>query len=1402
MGEFRLEVQDFQDATRWRWALTAAGGALVADHEVRLDPARWEFEAFGDLLGYLSWHAAPDRRGEDETRIVAGLGAWIGAEVLGPVADRLAAARPATVRVIAPGQARSLLFRPLELGHVRGRPLALQGVTLVMQLASDHDDTEVAPVGGRLRVLGLFSLPEGGQPLNLRRERHALVGLINRSAAEGRAAEVRVLQYGVTRGRLRDVLQAGEGWDVIHISGHGAPGELLLETEAGRADRVTAAELAELLELARDRVKLVTVSACWSAAMAVGEQRRLLGLPVPGGEKADGRRAGEGKGDGLEPGTMATELAERLGCAVLGMRYPVADDFAIALAARLYDLLARQEQPLSRALGLALQDVADTLPAEVCPPMSAGTPTLFGGRAAGLRLAAPQRAHAESYDTRTLKMAGFPPQPDRFVGRTGVMARASAALAAASRIPGVLLHGMPGGGKTACALELAYTHEHAFDALVWFKAPDEDRDIVGALTDFVLTLERNLPGFQMAHVLADDAKLAAFLPWLTELLERRRVLIVIDNVESLLSGRGTWRDARWGRVVDALCAHRGLGRMVLTTRRVPAGPTDLRVEAVDALSLGEALLLARELPHLRDLIQGELLGVEQDVTRRLALGVLNLAQGHPKLLELADGQAADPARLNALIQVGDQAWRQAGGLPEGFFATGEPHAGGEDFLRVLAVWAQAVTGRLTDDQRILFWLLCCLEERDRIRGVIEANLADLWDRLQMAGGPLDLDESVAALAACGLVTIEAAKDENSGSYFIHPGIVASARTQAGRQFQETVDAALAAFWVTAAQLAMQREGEDGTTAIVIHGGLAAAPYLTRRQEWDVATVFIEQAFIRDSSRASAAAVLPALEHIAATGHIPAGMVLSKALEVIDPAAAEGRIRAILKDTLARADYHLASVTAERLADRCLGTGRLAEALEFVDKQIEYTRRARLGPLSQLAGQVKRLQVLNVMGEAESVLAEVHRLRIYMELMNVATGEPESVLLWNVREGLFGAGRDAAEYLGRWQDALEFNAAVAASEENRGAPISVTARTRFNDCEPLLRLGRDDEALALLLECRRDFESQNDIKGLGRAFSALAEFEHGRNRGDEAIRLERDALRYGYLCGDVGDIEASHHNLGTLLARHEHAPVDALAHHLTSALICTLGGINGAENSVHAAASNLRQLAVDDAAPKSLPDLRDQVGLVPGVDLALLLTALAPEPGTAERVLGELLMRVRELAAASPAVNSGLLAAWDPVIAALLAFIDGDAGAGTALDEELDSCQDSADWSALAAALRSMRAGGADPELFTSLDETSAAIATRALDARSGQVVIPVDLWPAIGLRWWVASVVAGARGDAEAAAEARQVIDSLADDSDLSGLAAMFGRILDGERDPGRGTGLDDPMDRAVVATVLHHIGS
>jgi CHAT domain len=1394
VGEFRLEVREYQDEARWRWVLTGAGGALIADHEVRLDRGCWQFEAFGDLRGYLRWHVAPDQAAEDEARIVGEVGAWIGEQVLGPVAAALVEARPATVRVVVPEEARSLLFRPLELGHAGGSPLARQGVTLVMQLAGDRDGAPAAPPSDRLRVLGLFSLPEGGQPLNLRRERHALVTLLNRIAAGGRAAEVRVLQYGVTRDALRDVLQDGEGWDVIHISGHGAPGELLLETDAGLPDRVPAEDLAEMLELTRERVRLVTVSACWSAALTAAEQRRLLGLPVP-----EGLPAGAEEADGLAPGTLATELAERLGCAVLGMRYPVVDDFAIALSGRLYDLLARQGQVLPRALGIALGDVMRTLGPDTCPALSAGTPALFGARAAGLRLVALPRAEAESYSTGMLKLAGFPPQPDRFVGRTGVMARASAALAAGGGVAGVLLHGMPGGGKTACAIELAYTHEHAFDRLVWFKAPDEGQDITGALTDLALTLERRLPGFQMAHVLADEASLAAFVPELAELAERRRVLIVIDNIESLLTSGDEWRDARWGLVVGALCGHRGLGRVVLTSRRRPIGLAGVRVETVDALSLDEALLLARELPHLRDLIRGELAGVDGGVARRLALGVLNVAQGHPKLLELAEGQAADPARLSALVEAGDQAWRQAGGLPEGFFSIGESRAAGEDYLGVLGAWTDAVADGIDAGSRVLFWFLCCLEEGDRIRPVAEANWVRVWARLGRDGDPPDLIQGLAGLADRGLVAVRTGAAKADESYGIHPGVAGAGRARAGKQFQDAADVELAAFWEAVADDALAREAEARTTGMVVRAGLAAAPYLLRQEQWYTAAYLLERAYQRDQSRATAAAVLPALQAIAATGQIPeASGALANVLRLIDPAAAERQMRAILDAAMTRGDYRAASLAAGDLITLCRDSGRLGEALALASQKAGYTRRAGLGLWTQLLDEGRRLQILNQMGRAGEVLTEVERLRAHMQTLPAAPDPDETVYPWNIREGLLDTGRSAALQLGRWADALELNAAATASQRDRGALAGEIAGSRFNDYYPLIRLGRNDEALALLLECRQAFEHTHDIRMLGKTLGALAEVEYQRGHDEAAITLIRDALRYSYLGGDVTAIAVAYHNLGAYSPRQT---ATALACHLAAALIRTLADASGADGSARAAGVDLRAAGTGAGLPADVAGLCEQVAGIPGTDLGRLIDALAPRPGTAQQVLGELLAQVRELAAAPPAADPGMLAAWDPVIAALLAAASGDTQAAAALDAELDQYQDSPDWDALVAALRRVRAGDIGVGVLADLDEVEAAIVTRALEARNGKISIPAGLWPAIGLRWWLADMVAGARGDEAAAARARQVIEEAAMNPGLSALADVSGRILDGERDPALGTGLDDPTERAVVATVLHQIG-
>jgi hypothetical protein len=661
----------------------------------------------------------------------------------------------------------------------------------------------------------------------------------------------------------------------------------------------------------------------------------------------------------------------------------------------------------------------------------------------------------------------------------------------------------------------------------------------------------------------------------------------------------------------------------------------LQVESVDALSLDEALLLARELPHLRDLIRGTLPGVDRDLSRRLALGVLNVAQGHPKLLELADGQAADPARLAALVEAGDQAWRAAGGLPDGFFATGHAaapateHASAPaaDYLRVLAAWTTVVAGTLAAGERALFWFLCCLEEPDRDRAVLDDTWGGLWDRLGLDGPPPEPGQAIAAIAARGLVAVA----HEPESYAIHPGVAEAGRAEAGKPFREAADAEAAAFWVGVFQSASGETG-DGTgavdTGLVVRAGLAAVPYLLRREQWAAAAIVLEHAFIRAPSRANAAAVLPAIEEIAAHDTSYAG-VAAGVLQVIDPAAAEARLRAYLDAAVARGDYLAAAVTAGRLVDTCRGGGRLAEALTLVGQKAGYTRQAALGPWTQLVDEVGRLQVLNAMGQAGRVLVEVERLRGHMQTLPVVPGPDEAVVPWNVREALLDTGRYAARQLNRWEDALDLSAAQIGSKRDRRAPAADVARARFNDYGPLLRLGRTGQALDLLLECLQVFQDANDIKSLGNTLGALADVEDTRGHGDAAIRMTRDALRYNYLAGDVIAITVSYHNLGDYLGGQARQPASALACHLASALIRALTGAGGAGRSVRAAAVDLRAFGAAATPPADVAALCGQVGEIPGADLHRLLTALATDPAATEQALHGLITQAEAEAATPP-----------------------------------------------------------------------------------------------------------------------------------------------------------------------------
>ena len=466
------------------------------------------------------------------------------------------------------------------------------------------------------------------------------------------------------------------------------------------------------------------------------------------------------------------------------------------------------------------------------------------------------------------------------------MARASAALAPFSHQTGVVFHGMAGAGKTACALELAHHFEglERFTGFVWYEAPREGHSISNSLGAFARAFETQLsdenlvPAFPLIHVVGTD-KFDAYLPRLRQFLESRSVLLVFDNMESLLYADGRWREERWERLIAALASHRGLSRAVLATRIRPAmdasshadravsGKQGLLPLAIHTLSLDEAVLLARQLPHLGALLRGERTSdarVRQR-QRELVAQALRLVQGHPKLLELAEGQAERPEDLERHLSRATKAG--PAGL-EAFFEEGESTLGAADFLAILIDWTRSVARAQAAEAQAVFNVLCCLEEQDRQSALVEEVLPRIWRRLEFAGEPPRANESLLALRRAALVDAEESRPGSeqlpgmSGHpeevYRLHPCVAEAGRAGAGERFQAAVDAELANAWVAAFVLGRRLESEGGGV-LVVRAALRAAPYLMRQSRWDTASELLHEVLRRDSSPATAAAVLPLLD---------------------------------------------------------------------------------------------------------------------------------------------------------------------------------------------------------------------------------------------------------------------------------------------------------------------------------------------------------------------------------------------------------------------------------------------------------------------------------------------------------------------------------------------------------------
>jgi hypothetical protein len=1118
----RLEIVDFRSPEEWLWRLLDADGNYMASHEVRIARTDPQQTGFIDVRTYLERAAdrADPKRAEREDAALRSLGEWIYNWVFGAVADALvslAEASPTLVTVSVPRQATELLTRPFELAVVGGKPLASWDLTLAFEIEGATTPVPKEGVSERLRMLALFSVPTDQTALALRRERFALKELVRRVVSmSGRAVELRVLQYGVTRERLAEVVEEGASWDMIHFSGHGLPRGLLLEKSDGSGDEISSDDLVELLKSCRGRLKLVTLSACDSAAATAAETLRALGLET--GASKPSRLA-----ETALP-ALAHELVARLDCAAIAMRYPVEDEFAIVLMDHLYELLLAKRQPLARALHLALHKAAEA-PGVQRRLLSLVTPALFGAGLAMTGLPAPEGIPA-GFSISDPGMAYFPDEPPQFVGRTGALARASEVFAPASTRKGVLFGGMAGGGKTACALELAYRYaQDRFEAMAWYEAPKEGFPINNALPELGRALERQLPDFSMAEAFRSHDSFEQFLPRLTQLLKKRSILIVLDNLESLLTPGGEWKDDRWGLLIEAAVRHGGLSRLILTSRYEPSNLADEIIsEPVSGLTLGESVLLARQLEHLGALMRE---GSVED--RRLVIRTLSLVQGNPKLIQLANAQASDHWRLEQRLNDADAAWQQGLGHLESFIETGRSDFAPEDYLPVLERWTTGVTQHLPADSTALFHVLSVLQDPDRVQSVVGDN----W-RVIVAGETehiTDLSDALEPLMMQGLVNAEQQPD-GSLVYRIHPAVAGVGRRTAPPELTLATNQQLASYWKNKFFQAVDQETGDELGALVLQAGTRAAPYLLELSNWEAASVLLDQVIARDTSMGTLGAVIPLLERIAA---VTAGTerevedrgVLAKALTHMQPATAEALLRELLPQAVRLGRFELASGLAAELINLLRRDGQLETALKLSAEKQRYSEHAGFGPWTALADIGWRLQIRQAIGENERVIEEVEELRDRLSA-TTRSDKPEAVTLWGARESILDCARAAALALEHWDEALRWNAEVLASKTDRGAPLLSRARSEFNDYGPLLATG-EDGAENLLDKVWTIFERERYDRGLGPLYSAWAHLQFVLHNMRSAIEYEERALASKYQADGAVSIALSHANLALYYA---------------------------------------------------------------------------------------------------------------------------------------------------------------------------------------------------------------------------------------------------------------------------------
>jgi tetratricopeptide (TPR) repeat protein len=558
-----------------------------------------------------------------------------------------AAAENAALRLAVDVEDAGLADLPWEALVLPGQlmPLVLANRVEMYRTAVLAHPPPAIQVRGPLRILAVIASPDtgGGELLDYEAELAAIIDAVN-PARHGQDAYVQVLNSG-SLAAIREALLVRR-YHVLHLSCHAQPGELLLEDETGRPDRVDADRFAAEGVPPDRGVPLVVLAGC-STALAAPDSRNVITDPkgaVPASGASDGPAAAAQTAGALAG--LARDLLNRGVPAVVAMTAPVTDRYATAFTAEVYRELAEREDPVPLA---AVSDARRALEARrrKLPPSDPwgaiaewATPVLVqGGPAMALFRRADGMDQLAAPSAPVFSAGMVVRRVGEFVGRRAELRKLLRVLRGEGA--GVVVHGIGGVGKSSLAAQLV-------------EQLGPDRGLLVAVSGAAaLTVDLVLEALRtalLAHALEqglDDRdplrQVAAVLlnaspPWRERLelirqvvFPRLRVLLLVDNAEDLLTPDGSGRkltDVNLAGFLAAWVQSAPRGRLLVTSRypfTLPGGlQRRLYRHHLGPLSLAETRKLIWRLPALDALPPSD---------QKRAHTIVG---GHPRTLEYLD----------------------------------------------------------------------------------------------------------------------------------------------------------------------------------------------------------------------------------------------------------------------------------------------------------------------------------------------------------------------------------------------------------------------------------------------------------------------------------------------------------------------------------------------------------------------------------------------------------------------------------------------------------------------------------------------------------------------------------------------------------------------------------------------